>query len=68
MLEAKFKLKWGGFRQNFLNWRNKNRDAQFTRVMRARERSISILQKRYGYTKAQAATELKRHYSKGRPG
>ena len=68
MLLALFKSQWSGFRQGFLNWRNKNRDAQFTRVVRARQRSISLLQKRYGYTKEQAASELKKHYSKARLG
>jgi hypothetical protein len=35
---------------------------------RAQERSISILQKRFGYTREKAKSELSKHYSKARLG
>ena len=54
--------KWDDFRRHLLNWWNKGRHAQFSKVNSVRERSISILQKRYGYTKEQAASELDEHY------
>jgi hypothetical protein len=47
-----------------LNWWNKRRNDQLIRVNSAHERSISILQKRYGYTREAAASELNKHYSK----
>jgi hypothetical protein len=52
------------FRQKIINWWNKHREDQLDRVDRTQERSISILQKRYGYTREQAAYELNKHYSK----
>jgi hypothetical protein len=56
--------KWDEFPRTVLNWRNKRRNDQLTKVDRAHERSISILQKRYGYTREAAASELNKHYSK----
>ena len=57
-------VKWFQFRQRILRYRSK----QSARVDHARERSISILQKRYGYDRDQAISELDRHYSKARLG
>jgi len=57
-------LKWFQFRQKIINWQNRHRNGQLARVDRARERSIRILQNRYGYTKEQATSELNKHYSK----
>ena len=50
-------------RQKIINRRNKNRSNPFTKVNSGRERSISILQKRYGYTREQATSQLDKHYS-----
>lgn len=61
-------IKWFQFHQKFMNWRNKQRNNQFTRVDRARERSIAILQNRYGFTREKAAFELNKYYSKARLG
>ena len=47
-------------------WWKKRSDDQLTKANSKREQSIGILQKRYGYTKEEAASELDRHYSKAR--
>lgn len=64
MIIATIELKWNEFRQNILNRRNKRRNDQLNRVNSVRERSIKLLQQRYGYTKEKATSELKKHYSK----
>ena len=64
MITPNFQLEWDAFRQKIFNWRNKRRNNQFIKVNAADERSISLLQKRYGYTREQAASELSKHYSK----
>jgi hypothetical protein len=56
-------LKWFQFRQRIIGWRKKRREDQLATLERAEERSIKILQKRYGYTKEQARIELRKHYS-----
>jgi len=56
-------LKWNEFRQNLINGWNKRRNDQFTKANSARERSISILQKRYGYSREEAIYQLDKHYS-----
>ena len=53
-------LSWFPFRDRIIGWRTKRREV----IDHARERSISILQKRYGYSLEQAASELNKHYSK----
>jgi hypothetical protein len=59
---AGIEIKWEEFRQKvFYGW-NKRRNDQFIKVSSVRERSISILQKRYGYTREQAIFELDNHY------
>jgi hypothetical protein len=63
MTIARVDLKWFQFRQKIINWQNRHRKDQLARVDRARERSISILQNRYGYTREQATSELDKHYS-----
>jgi hypothetical protein len=57
-------LRWFQFHQRIIAWRIKRREDQLAILERAEERSISILQKRYGYTKEQATIELRKHYSK----
>ncbi|HEX5807949.1 MAG TPA: hypothetical protein VFY25_04735 [Anaerolineales bacterium] len=63
-----FETKWAEFRWNTLNWRNKRRIDQLSKVSEARERAINILQKRYGYTREQAIYQLDEHYSGARLG
>jgi 3-isopropylmalate dehydratase small subunit len=56
--------KWNEFRRNILNGWNKRRNDQLIKVNSARERSISILQERYGYSREQAIYQLDKYYSK----
>jgi hypothetical protein len=62
MSNAVIELKGHGFLRKFLIWQNKRRSDQLTKVNSAREQSISLLQKRYGYTREQAAYQLDKHY------
>jgi hypothetical protein len=66
MIIADIQLRWIEFLQYILNRRSKRRGSQFTRVNLVRERSISLLQIRYGYTKEKATSELNKYYSKAR--
>jgi hypothetical protein len=66
MMSAVNKSKWDEFYRNIFYWWNKRRSDQATKVDGAYERSISILQKRYGYTREEAASQLDKHYSKAR--
>ena len=50
-------------RQKIINWQEKRRDDQLIKFDRVHERAIAILQKRYGYTKEKATSELIKHYS-----
>lgn len=59
-------LKWFQFRQRIIDWQKKRNEDQLAMVERAEEHSVRILQKRYGYTKEQAVSELRKHYSKAR--
>jgi hypothetical protein len=68
MTIAVIELKWDEFRRKVLNWRNNHRNNQLIKVNSIQERSISILQKRYGYTKEEAASQLNKHYSRARLG
>jgi len=61
-------LKWFQFSQRIFNWQNRYRSNQSARMDLARERSIFILQNRYGFDRAKAMSELERHYSKARLG
>lgn len=56
--------KRNGFPWKFLNWRNKRRDDYLMKVNGVRERSISILQNRYGYGREEATYQLDKYYSK----
>ena len=71
LLEIKMKLavselKWFELRKRIIRWQKKRDDDQLARVERAEEHSISILQKRYGYTREQATAELHKHYANAR--
>jgi len=59
-------LKWFQFRLRIIDWKKKRNEAQLAKVELAEQRSVRILQKRYGYTKEQATSELRKHYSKAR--
>ena len=52
--------------KNFRKWRKKRKDNQITKANSKRELFISILQRRYGYTKEKAASELDENYPKAR--
>jgi uncharacterized protein YjbJ (UPF0337 family) len=58
--------KWKIFPGKIRKWWKKRSDNQLTKAKRKREHYIGILQKRYGYTKEEATSELDRHYSKAR--
>ncbi len=58
------RFKWNEFRQTVISGWNKRRNDQFIKANSARERSISILQKRYGYTREDATYQLDKHYSR----
>jgi len=62
MKNAVVESKWDEFRRNALNWWNKRGNDQFIKVNSVRERSIILLQKRYGYTREKATSELDEHY------
>ena len=57
-------LKWFQFRERIIDWRKKRHQDERAVIDHARERSIGILQKRYGYTYEQAASALDKYYSK----
>lgn len=64
MTNASNKLKWDDFYRNVFHGWNKRRNGQATKVDTAREQSISILQKRYGYTREEAVYQLDKYYSR----
>jgi uncharacterized protein YjbJ (UPF0337 family) len=58
-------VKWKEFSGKILALRDKlSDDDQLTLNSSQREQFAGILQKRYGYTKEKAASELNEHYSK----
>ena len=59
MIIAGIELKWNGF-----PWWKIRRNDQLIKVDSARERSISILQNRYGYNREEAIYQLDKYYSK----
>ena len=61
-------LKWFQFRERMTAWQKKRDEHRLAMIERAEERSVRILQKRYGYTREQATSELRKHYSKARLG
>jgi hypothetical protein len=66
MLYKFITLKWQMFFGNVQKWVAQHRQAQHTEADNKHEQYVSILQKRYGYTREKAAYELKRRYSKVR--
>ena len=63
MILASIGLKWDAFRRRVLHWQDHQSSDQVIKVDRVRERSISILQKRYGYTREEAISQLDKHYT-----
>jgi hypothetical protein len=61
MITPVVQLKWNEFRRTLINGWNKRRSDQFTKVNNVRERSIGILQKRYGYGREEATYQLDKH-------
>ena len=66
MTIADIRFRWNEFFQNILNRKSKRYSIQLARGDLARERSIRLLQNRYGYSKEQAKSELSKHYSKAK--
>ena len=64
MVIAVVQSRWNEFRQNLIIGWNKRDDNRFDTMNTARERSIIILQKRYGYGREEAIYQLDKHYSK----
>ena len=64
MIIAVVKSVWVELRQKMINRQREHWSVQLANADRAQEKSISILQNRYGYTKEQAKSELSKHYSK----
>jgi hypothetical protein len=62
MSNAVIELKGHGFLRKFLIWQKKRRNDQLIRVNGLHEQSIRVLQKRYGYTREEAAYQLDKHY------
>lgn len=58
--------RWQTFYGNIQKWFAQRHQAQRIEASDKHELSIKILQKRYGYTKEKADSELNRHYSKVR--
>ena len=57
-------LKWDEFRHHVLNRWNRRRSSQYIKMNSLRERSIRILQTRYGYNREEATSQLDKHYSR----
>ena len=62
MIKDVAKVNW----QTIRKWLKKRRDDRSIKANSKREESIRILQKRYGYTKEEAISELDEHYPKAR--
>ena len=63
MITAVVQLKWNEFFRSLIFGWNQRRDNRFDTMNNVRERSISILQKRYGYGREEAIYQLDKHYS-----
>lgn len=66
MKTAVTELKWFQFRERIIDWQKKHAEDQFATVAPNEEHSLSILQKRYGFTREQALYQLRKYYSKAR--
>ena len=59
-------LKWFQFRERIIAWQKQQAEERPVTVDPGEERPISILQKRYGFTREQAIYQLRKYYSKAR--
>ena len=59
-------LKWFQFRERIIAWQKKLAEDQLVTVDPGEERSVVILQKRYGFTREQAIYQLRKYYSRAR--
>lgn len=66
MKTAAAELKWFQFRERIVAWQQKRAEDQLTTVDPSEERSIAILQKRYGFTREQAIYQFRNYYPKAR--
>jgi hypothetical protein len=66
MIHDALEMKWQISRGEISRWWNKRSNEQDFKVESRRERLIKVLQKRYGYSKEKAASELDTTYSKAR--
>jgi arginyl-tRNA--protein-N-Asp/Glu arginylyltransferase len=64
MIFADIQLRWFEFLQNIRYRRSKRHGTRSAMIETASERSIRILQNRYGFSREQAQSELSKHYSK----
>jgi uncharacterized protein YjbJ (UPF0337 family) len=64
VIDDVFKGKWEKFRGKIRAWWKERNDDQPMLNNSQREQFVGMLQKRYGYTKEKAASELNEHYSK----
>jgi len=59
---------WKAIGGKIRDWRDQRNNYRVEKINREREQFIETLQKRYGYTKEKATSELHKHYSKVRYG
>ncbi len=59
---------WNGMNSAIRRWDDQRTYYRRENLAREREQFIETLQKRYGYTKEKATSELQKHYSKIRRG
>jgi uncharacterized protein YjbJ (UPF0337 family) len=64
MLYKFINSKWQMVYGNTKKWVAQRRQAQLIKNSNKHEQYVSIIQKRYGYTKEKATDELKKHYKK----
>ena len=64
MINDVFDAKWKELRDKIRNRLEKRSDDQPAKMNFKNEQFVGILQKRYGYTKEKATSELNKHYSK----
>jgi hypothetical protein len=63
MLYKLINSQWQIFNGNIHKWVAQRRQAQFIKTSNKHEQYVSILQKRYGYSKEKATRELVSRYS-----
>jgi len=63
MLHKFINSQWQMFYSNIHKWVAQRRQAQLIKTSNKHEQYVSILQKRYGYSKEKAARELEKCYS-----